>query len=52
MNEMKLSRHERDLLVQNDALKGAAHQGAHTEDVAISTKVNLGAQTDKTMRIN
>ena len=51
-NQQQLSRQERELLVQNDQLNRAARQGKHTEDVAISTKVNLAGQTDQVMRIN
>ena len=53
MEESKkhLSRQEREILVANDALGRAARQGAETEDLAISTKVNLQGQTDQTFRI-
>ena len=40
-NSKHLSRQEREMLMQNDALGNAARLGRETEDVAISTKVNL-----------
>ena len=47
-----MSRQERELLVQNDALSKAAQIGHDTADVAISTKINLQAQTEQVQRIN
>ena len=46
-----MSRQERELLVQNDQLNRAAQIGQDSADVAISTKINLQAQTEKVGRI-
>ena len=46
-----MGRQERELLVQNDQLNRAAQVGQDSADVAISTKINLQAQTEKVGRI-
>ena len=46
MSQKNLSRQEREQLVMNDSLNRAMRQGKESEEVAVSTKVNLAAQTD------
>ena len=36
----------------NDSLNRAMRQGKESEEIAISTKVNLAAQTDTAMRVH